>query len=405
MNTMGDGNQIQENRRPTQGQLALVRALPDNDKVNWTPETWTVPVAPSFGEQRFEAEQTRIFNRMALPAGPAGLAPENGSYVCRTVYGKEVIFTRDTEGEFHAFLNVCQHRGSRIVIDQETHRGKLLSCPFHAWGYDLKGRLAAVPREETFGKLDKSSHGLPKLQCRELGGLIWLKMDPEADDDFSTVPVELIADLEALGLPTMHLFATGMHDMEADWKLPMDTFQEGYHVVRLHAATLKGRFEDSLEIVDMLGLHIRRVSGRIGYRRDQLEDKDHSLAELRKLVTFHYTLFPSAVLICSQIYVNLMVFMPISPTSCRVVNYMLTDRPPTTEKEFDRFTRSHELTDKVTFQEDFAAAVYGQAGISTGALKELTLCPLERHVWTFHTLVDEMVKGRDPATAAAAVAG
>ena len=197
---MTKGNQLQEGRRPTPGQLALVRALPDNDKIHWSPETWTVPVESSFGQERFDAEQARIFNRLALPVAPAGLLPENNSYTCRSIHGKEVVFTRDADGIVHAFLNVCQHRGSRIVTDQDVHKGKLLSCPFHAWGYDLKGRLAAVPREETFNRLDKSGYGLPRLKCRELGGLIWLKMDPEADDDFSTVPAELIAARKEAGL-------------------------------------------------------------------------------------------------------------------------------------------------------------------------------------------------------------
>jgi hypothetical protein len=127
-----------------------------------------------------------------------------------------------------------------------------------------------------------------------------------------------------------------------------------------------------------------------------VEAKKDSLADLRRLVTLHYTLFPCAVLICSQIYVNLMVFVPTGTASCRVINYMLTDHPPRNEKDLDRFTRSHALTDQTTFLEDYAAAADCQDGIATGVLQEFTLCPAERHVWTFHRLVDDVVNGREP---------
>ena len=178
----------------------------------------------------------------------------------------------------------------------------------------------------------------------------------------------------------------------------MDTFQEGYHVTRLHAQTLKGRFEDIIPVVDKLGWHWRRAGGRIGYRAEMAAG-DKAPEELRKLVTFHYTLFPNAVIICSQIYVNFMVFMPLTAGTCRVINYMLTDHPPVTEKDLDRFTRSHHLTDEVTFLEDYAAAEYGQAGIDTGAIKEFTLSSIERYVWEFHKMVEDALAGLPPAAA------
>ena len=402
---MSESVYIPATNAPTAGQLALVRALPDNDQFAWGEGTWKVPIDSCFTEEHHEAEQARVFNRLPLPVAPAGLLPENGSFACRQVYGKDIIFTRDREGTVHAFLNVCMHRGSRIVTDERTQKKRLLSCPFHAWTYNLEGRLVGVPRQETFKDLDKSKHGLKRLQCRELGGIIWLKPDLQADDDFSMVPAELTDDLTALGIPTMHLFATGVHEVAANWKLVMDTFQEGYHVTRLHSETLKGRFEDTIELVDLVGLHMRRAAGRIGYHRDSLAGREDSLSDLRRLVTFHYTLFPNAVVICSQIYVNFMVFVPTGAASCRVINYMLTDHAPRDAKDLDRFTRSHDMTDKSTFLEDFAAAEYSQVGIATGALKEFTLCPLEQHVWTFHQILDAVMEGREvPADLVATIA-
>ena len=39
--------------------------------------------------------------------------------------------------------NVCRHRGVRVADD--AGRARNFTCPFHAWTYDLGGRLVAVP--------------------------------------------------------------------------------------------------------------------------------------------------------------------------------------------------------------------------------------------------------------------
>src|SRR4051812_10670628 len=119
-------------RTPTAGQLALVRSLPDNDKAEWAEGNWTLPVGPYVSRERFEAEQAQIFRRLPVPIAPSALLPEKGSFVYRTAYGKELILARDPSGEAGVFLNVCQHRGSRLLETQDqVQRGRLLVCPFH----------------------------------------------------------------------------------------------------------------------------------------------------------------------------------------------------------------------------------------------------------------------------------
>ena len=70
-----------------------------------------------------------------------------------------LVVTRDTAGQLRAFYNVCRHRGSRLV-DGATGCAKKLVCPYHAWTYELDGRLSGVPDSASYPTLDKGKAGL-----------------------------------------------------------------------------------------------------------------------------------------------------------------------------------------------------------------------------------------------------
>ena len=377
---------------PSAGQLNQIKSLPDNKDAVWASELYTVPVSNYTDQDRYSAEQAQIFQKHAMPLGPSAMVAENRSFVCRKFYGRDIILTRDAEGKVHALLNVCRHRASQLVQEGESGKTGRLLCPFHAWSYDLTGKLLAIPRKEAFDGIEKGDFNLTELPCREAGGLIWAQMDFRLAEDWSNLQPELIGDLDALGLRNMHLYARRVHDVKANWKLVMDTFQEGYHVVRLHAKSLGGKFEDTIPTVQLLGPHMRRTSGRIDFVQESIAGNEESLAKLRKLVTIVYNIFPSSVLICSQHYINLLVMEPVAADRTTVTNYMLVKAPPKDELEESRFQRSLTLVDEVTFPEDFSAAEFSQVGIASGSIEEFTLCSLERYVWEFHQIVDGFLK-------------
>ena len=79
-----------------------------------------------------------------------------------------------------AHLNVCRHRGSRLITGPEPD-GKAIRCPYHGWTYHLDGSLVGAPEGKSIPCLDRPSLGLFPAQVESFLGFVFVNLDRDAD--------------------------------------------------------------------------------------------------------------------------------------------------------------------------------------------------------------------------------
>ncbi|MDA0818959.1 MAG: aromatic ring-hydroxylating dioxygenase subunit alpha [Proteobacteria bacterium] len=373
--------------RPTEGQLALARAVARGEERSGHGIT-QVPASVYIDPAHWTREKAALFDRLPQVLCPSAVLPDTGMALPHDATGRPLLITRDADGTAHVFLNVCRHRGTRLVEGDDVQCAKRLACPYHAWTYRLDGKLLALPRPETFPGMDKEDYGLIELPSCEAGGLIWFA--PQDNADFTHARI-LGEDFDAFGMAEHVLFRRKTHTVKGNWKLIMDAFLESYHVTRLHSQTIGPFFKDGVTSGDQIGPHQRSAVGRL----EDMEGVDlNDMAALRRVVTYAYQLLPATIIIPSPDYLNVMVLMPQAHDLTLVEDFMLIPEAPATDKARDHWERSWALLDGGVFvSEDFRAAELGQNGLSTGAIPNLTLGTLEGGIHRFHEVVQEALRG------------
>jgi Rieske 2Fe-2S family protein len=355
-----------------------------------------VPVEVYTDPVRFARERERLFLRYPQVIGHASQIPEPGDTLVYDWLGLPLLTLRDKAGEVGTFMNVCRHRGMRLLQDEGCSRIRSLVCPYHQWTYGLDGQLRNIPRPESFDGLDAAELGLVRLPTEVRHGLIWVLPVQGAPLDLDDHLAGLGVDFERFQLGDYRFCQQSIKAIDCNWKLIQDAFLDGYHVVRLHKHTVGPFFPDALAESSVHGRHFRSAVAR-NEIFEALEQAEPQL-DLRHHATFSYTLFPNVVLIFHPEYTSLISLFPQNPDRTLFVHSMLTPREPVSESERDHFARSFALIDEGVFEaEDIFVSVGTQKGLRSGANETLLFGALEETAARFHRFVEEALsKGSEP---------
>ena len=122
----------------------------------------------------YDDEMERIFGRAWLMIGHESLVPAADDFF-HTYMGEDpVILTRDGQGRLHALLNMCRHRGNRVVRCDDGNATRFM-CTYHGWTYQNDGTLDHVPGEAEayYDALDRDSLGLVEARVETYAGIVF----------------------------------------------------------------------------------------------------------------------------------------------------------------------------------------------------------------------------------------
>jgi phenylpropionate dioxygenase-like ring-hydroxylating dioxygenase large terminal subunit len=184
-----------------------------------------------------ELEERHIFGQEWLCAGRAESLPNPGDYLTLKITGEPVIVLRDREGDIRAMSNVCRHRMSVLLEGRGNTR--LITCPYHAWTYNLDGSLRGAPAMAQNEGFCKDHIALPRLRCEIWQGWIMVTLNPDAPS-----PAERLAGLDAhIGKYHMENYQENFRESfrwATNWKVLAENFMESYHLPMCHAGTIGG---------------------------------------------------------------------------------------------------------------------------------------------------------------------
>ncbi len=196
--------------------------------------TGPIPAGPYYRDDYFELERDAIFRRTWLNVGHVCELPESDSFIVRQLDFADVsvLITRDKSDRIQAFHNVCTHRGTQLVSEAAGKRATF-TCPYHAWTFSNKGELRSAPDFERF-YVEKEACALPKISIDVCAGLIFVNLDPSPPQSLREYLGDLAEQLEKQPVASATTFSEYVYEIDANWKLTYDNFQENYHLRFIH---------------------------------------------------------------------------------------------------------------------------------------------------------------------------
>ncbi len=326
------------------------------------------PISTYTDPEQFSLEKQRIFGRAPeLICFSSDLA-NAGDFLTHDDVGVPIVIVRNAEGRVNAFLNACAHRSSRLVEGCGSLKQRF-TCPYHAWSYDLDGRLRSVNQESTFGAVDKSCYGLVRLPCQEKYGFIYVAPHPDASFSIDDHLGELGPQLGTWDLGNSHFVKQGEWRLKTNWKLALDTFCEGYHFEPLHSTTVGVFAMTNCMTYDQYGNDGEHH--RLGFPNKSLLKLQHVPEEdwpdpLEHFSFVHY-LFPNISLLVSSDAVELFQLYPGERVDEHLTRYRLYMRQPIEGEERRRAAESHfDFIYSVVDQEDYWVSANVQRNFNAG---------------------------------------
>ena len=166
--------------------------------------------------------------------------PEPGDFRATYVGETPVIVNRDANGEVHAFVNRCAHRGA-LVRREMAGNAKEHVCIYHQWCYGLDGGLTAIPfRRGIRGKgglnpsFDMTAHGLRRLTVAALNGVLFGTLADDAEPLETYLGPAVVAHVRRLFDREVRVLGYNRQRIRANWKLYAENTRDNYHASLLH---------------------------------------------------------------------------------------------------------------------------------------------------------------------------
>ncbi|QLL06174.1 aromatic ring-hydroxylating oxygenase subunit alpha [Mycobacterium vicinigordonae] len=362
------------------------------------PNPIDVPAARYTDPEFLALEREYVLERSWLFVAHSRQLPEPGDFLMLDALdklGHPIFLVRGRDGVIRAFYNSCRHRGGPLVDQPSGSTGRTLVCKYHAWSYDLTGKLLGFPEAKNFPRGAKTTcPPLPQVDCDTWGSLVFVKLHPGGPglrEYLEPVATELDG-LLGEHASEVHLVDRKELDVACNWKLPGDGNIETYHVPFVHRDSAALLLDETRTGQWLLpNGHSRML---IRFRQPWPADfpiphfsGDTSVAELG-IYSFH--VFPNlSIVLGGPATAFLITALPDGTDSCHFVTHFLSPvaRSEQTAGLIDAMTANN----WAVLLEDLGCMTAAQKSMRCGAADLLRLQYQERRIRYVHEQIDRCI--------------
>lgn len=207
-------------------------------EIDWDQLNMRIPTDRYISREYAEKEREAVWEKTWQVAGRVEEIPEVGDWKEYRIYDQSYVIVRGRDEKIRGFVNACRHRGNVLCAGKKGKSKGRFTCPYHLWSYDLQGKLVGVTRPDLVGPIDKSELGLIEVPVDTFGGFIFLCPDENAKPLAEFLGKEVMELLPAYHLEEMTTVMNVREPIECNWKVVIDAFSEGYHIIGIHPQLL-----------------------------------------------------------------------------------------------------------------------------------------------------------------------
>jgi phenylpropionate dioxygenase-like ring-hydroxylating dioxygenase large terminal subunit len=205
-----------------------------------------IPKQRYYDADFYAMETERLWPRVWQMACRLEEIPAAGDFVEYEILDQSIVVVRTDDLEVRAYHNACRHRGVKLVQGRGSSPGGF-TCSFHSWCYGLDGANTFLYQPDLFSEHNRQVEdlNLKVVRCELWGGCAWINLDDDAPplrdclEPFATTH-------DAWKVESLRTEWWLSCRLPVNWKLAMEAFMEGYHVMETHPqlnppGTTKGR--------------------------------------------------------------------------------------------------------------------------------------------------------------------
>ncbi|MGA3007432.1 MAG: SRPBCC family protein [Opitutaceae bacterium] len=381
----------------------------------------TLPAQAYTSEEFFEWETAHLLRAGWQCVAHISQIPRPGDFLNLDLLGEPLIAVHDKDGQVRVLSRVCPHRSMDIMPAGFGYEGhgpaeakpdtpacghtRIFLCPYHAWTFELDGRLKACPEMHRAEGFARDEYGLKTFRSEIWEGFVFVNIDGQAPP-LAAGLAGMAADLGAFRPADMQVVIAREWDCTFNWKVLVENFMESYHHLGIHHKTLQPMMPARDTWTEQERRHYVRAhlpykdAVRDEYRafedRGDFSDDLPPVPNLSETQKFEWGLFlfhPTFLLASAPDRLIWYRLQPLGPNRLKLLTTTLFPSAVVARENFARL-REKAAQSLVDFHlEDMEVCTAVQRGLYASGWQPGRLSHLEMPVWLFHRYLAARIRG------------